>query len=255
MKRTAWLTRVLPPLLPLAITMLGVELVVGAGWVSGYLLPPPSQVFASLHKDSDELFRALRETAVAASLGLILAALGGAAVAAAMSVARLLQRALYPYAVFFQTVPIIAIAPLLVIWFGYGMPTVVASACIVSVFPVIANTFAGLRSTDPALLDMFHLYGASRTATMIKLQLPSAMPAVFTGLRVAAGLAIIGAIVGEFIAGGGLGGVIDSARTQQRADKVFAVVLLASLLGLAMVGLINLASALTLRHWHASERR
>jgi NitT/TauT family transport system permease protein len=170
-----------------------------------------------------------------------------------LSSSRAIQRAFYPYAVFFQTVPIIAIAPLLVIWFGYGMKTVIAAAFIVSIFPVIANTLTGLLSTDPALRDLFRLYGASPGVTLVKLRFPAALPQILTGLRVASGLAVIGAIVGEFIGGAGLGSVVDVARTQQRVDKVFAAVLLASVLGLALFGLINLVSVLTLRRWHASE--
>jgi NitT/TauT family transport system permease protein len=164
------------------------------------------------------------------------------------------QRTFYPYAVLFQTVPIIAIAPMLVIWIGFGMPTVITSAFIVSVFPVIANTINGLLSTDPPLRDLFRLYGASPAATMLKLRLPFALPAILTGLRVAAGLSVIGAIVGEFITGGGLGGIIDASRTQQRIDKVFAVLVLASLLGIALFGVVNVISRLTLRNWHASEK-
>ena len=147
-----------------------------------------------------------------------------------------MQRAFYPYAIFFQIVPIVAIAPLLVIWFGYGARAVVAAAFIVSVFPVIANTLAGLLSVDPALRDLFRLYGASRAATLWKLQLPWALPYVLTGLRIAAGLAVIGAIVGEFVGGGGLGVVVLEAMRQQRTDLVFAAVGYASLLGLALFG-------------------
>ena len=132
--------------------------------------------------------------------------------------------------------PIIAIAPLLVIWFGYGMRTVIASAFIVSIFPVIANTLNGILSTDPALRDLFRLYGASPAVTLWKLRFPAALPQILTGLRIAGGLAVIGAIVGEFIGGQGLGSVVDVARTQQRTDKVFAAVLLASVLGLALFG-------------------
>src|SRR5436190_1109330 len=147
-----------------------------------------------------------------------------------------------------------ALVPLLLIWFGYGMRTVIASAFLVSIFPVIANTLTGILSTDPALRDLFRLYGASGRATLFKLRFPAALPQILTGLRVAAGLAVIGAIVGEFIGGEGLGSIVDVARTQQRVDKVFAAVLLASVLGLGLFGLINMISALTLRHWHASEQ-
>jgi NitT/TauT family transport system permease protein len=131
---------------------------------------------------------------------------------------------------------------------------VIASAFICSIFPVIANTLNGIQSTDPALRDLFRLYGASTMVTLFKLRFPAALPQILTGLRVSAGLAVIGAIVGEFIGGQGLGSVVDVARTQQRTDKVFAAVLLASVLGLGLFGVINLISALTLRHWHASER-
>jgi NitT/TauT family transport system permease protein len=127
-------------------------------------------------------------------------------------------------------------------------------AFIVSAFPVVANTLSGLLSTDPALRDLFRLYGASGWATLIKLRLPYALPSIMTGLRVAAGLAVIGAIVGEFIVGGGLGGVIDVAGTQQRVDKVFAGILLASLLGLTLFLLVNLISRAALRNWHSSEQ-
>jgi NitT/TauT family transport system permease protein len=159
-----------------------------------------------------------------------------------------------PYATFFQTVPVIALAPVLVIWFGFGRPTVVASAFIVSLFPIIANSLLGLQSTDPLLLDLFKLYRASRFQTLWKLQWPASLPAIFGGLRIASGLAVIGAVVGEFIAGGGLGEVVDSARTQQRLDKVFAAVLLSSILGLLLVVLIDFISRLTLRSWYAGER-
>jgi NitT/TauT family transport system permease protein len=156
--------------------------------------------------------------------------------------------------VFFQTVPIIAIAPLLVIWVGWDK-TVAASAFIVSVFPVIANTLTGLLSVDPALRDLFTLYGASPLARLWKLRLPAALPSILTGLRIAAGLAVIGAIVGEFITGSGIGGIITISRTQQRVDKVFAGLLMATALGILLFLLINLISFLALRHWHASEAR
>jgi NitT/TauT family transport system permease protein len=130
---------------------------------------------------------------------------------------------------------------------------VVASAFIVSIFPVIANTLTGLLSTDPALRDLFRLYDAKRLATLLKLRLPFALPHVMTGLRIAAGLAVIGAIVGEFITGSGIGGSIMVSRQQNRVDKVFAGLLLASLLGIVLFTLVNLISRLSLRHWHASE--
>jgi NitT/TauT family transport system permease protein len=136
---------------------------------------------------------------------------------------------------------------------------VAVCAFIVSVFPVIANTLTGLRSTDPALLDLFSLYHAGPWARLWKLRLPSALPSLFTGLRVAAGLAVIGTVVAEFLVATlgpqeGLGIQIANAGKNGHLDRVFAAVLLASFLGLALFGAINLAGLLLLRRWHASER-
>jgi NitT/TauT family transport system permease protein len=130
---------------------------------------------------------------------------------------------------------------------------VVAAAAVVSVFPVIANTLAGLLSVDPNLADLFRLHGATRLATLWKLRLPWALPHLLTGLRIAAGLAVIGAIVGEFVGGGGLGVVVLGAMRQQRTDLVFAAIGYASGLGLALFAAVGLVSRLALRHWHASE--
>jgi len=241
-------------LVPLVVVTLTLEILVRDGVVKSYLLPAPSSVAAAMIDGRQELMLAMWKTSSAALLGFALSTLAGVAIAVLLSSSPIVQRAFYPYAVFFQTVPLIAIAPLLVIWFGYGMRTVIASAFIVSIFPVIANALSGILSTDPALRDLFRLYGASKGATLFKLRFPAALPQILTGLRVAAGLAVIGAIVGEFMGGEGLGSIVDVARTQQRVDKVFAAVLLASVLGLALFGMINLISYVTLRRWHASEQ-
>jgi NitT/TauT family transport system permease protein len=249
-----WIAAALPPLAVLVAGLVLMEVFIPAFHVPRYLVPTPSDVLRALARDGRELWTAAAQTAATASLGFAASAVFGIAAAVLLSSARWVQRAFYPYALFFQTVPIIAIAPLLVIWIGYGWRTVAVSAFIVSAFPVVANTLTGLLSTDPALRDLFRLYGASPAATLLKLRLPFALPSILTGLRVAAGLAVIGAIVGEFIAGGGLGGVIDVARTQQRVDKVFAGILLASALGLTLFLVVNLISRVGLRNWHASEQ-
>jgi NitT/TauT family transport system permease protein len=245
---------ILPPLVPFVVITAAIEALVRGGLVKSYILPAPSAVLRAIIENREQLAQAMLKTSGSALLGFALSTLAGIAIAVLLSSSRWIERAFYPYAVFFQTVPIIAIAPLLVIWFGYGMQTVIASAFVVSIFPVIANTLTGILSTDPALIDLFRLYGATPVVTLFKLRFPAALPQILTGLRVAAGLAVIGAIVGEFIGGGGLGSVVDVARTQQRIDLVFAAVLLASVLGLALFGLINLISRVTLRRWHASEQ-
>lgn len=253
MSMRSFTRRVLPPLVPMVAALGTAEVAVRFSWVPAFLLPAPSSVFTSILADGSELWRAVLETALASLSGFGMSIAIGGLIAILLSSAPWIQRAFYPYAVFFQTVPIIAIAPLLVIWFGWDR-TVVASAFIVSIFPIIANTLTGLLSTDPALRDLFHLYQAKPLATLFKLRLPFALPHILTGLRIAAGLAVIGAIVGEFITGTGIGGSILISRQQSRVDKVFAGLLLASLLGMVLFMAINLLSRLALHHWHASER-
>jgi NitT/TauT family transport system permease protein len=249
------ISSLLPPLLPLILGMALAEITVRSGWVPSYLIPAPSEVIRSLIDDRVELAVAAWTTLSSALAGLLLSFTTGTLFAIALSASDLARRAFYPYAVFFQTVPIISIAPLLVIWFGFGQPTVIASAAIVSVFPIIASTLLGLKSTEPALIDLFTLYSASARQMLYMLKIPFALPQIFSGLRIASGLAVVGAIVGEFIGGGGLGSVVDSARTQQRIDRVFAAVLISALLGAVLVGAVNLISALTLGSWHISERK
>jgi NitT/TauT family transport system permease protein len=251
------LALVLPPLVPLLVLAGATEVLVRTGIIRDFLVPPPSRVLLTLidvsQPDAADLWRNAAMTAGASLAGFALSAVVGLLTAIALSSSTWVRRAFYPYAVFFQTVPIIAIAPLLVIWIGYGTPTVITSAFIVSVFPVIANALAGLVSTDPALCDLFRLYGAGPVAALVKLRLPSALPSILTGLRVAGGLAVIGAIVGEFITMQGLGGVILVSRQQQRVDKIFAGLLLAAMLGIVLFAAIGWVSRMSLRHWHASE--
>ena len=130
---------------------------------------------------------------------------------------------------------------------AFGDPTVRASAFIVSLFPILANTLTGLQETDPQLRELYRLYRPSPWQLIMKLQLPSALPYMLTGIRISAGLAVIGAIVGEFIAGGGIGALIDAARTQQRVDLVFSGVLMSSVLALSLVFAIEVLSRLVLR--------
>ena len=222
------------------------QLVVASKWVPAYLLPSPSEIFEVTIKLWPDIQAATLSTALAIVWGLGLSALVGISLAISFFLVPFLRRAILPFCVFFQTVPIISIAPLLVIWFGFGEPTVKASAFIVSLFPILANTLTGLEETDPLLTELLRLYKPSPLAMIVKLQLPSALPYILTGLRISAGLAVIGAIVGEFIAGGGLGSLIDSARTQQRVDLVFSGVLMSSALALLLVFSIDIVTRLVL---------
>ncbi|MES2962732.1 MAG: ABC transporter permease subunit, partial [Bdellovibrionota bacterium] len=174
---------VVPPSIPLVLVTVALEIVAKNAWVPTYLMPAPSDVLRSMIDDREELWSGFRATAIAAFAGLALSFVVGTSFAILLSASRFLKRAIYPYAIFFQTVPIIAIAPLLVIWFGFGQPTVIASAFIVSIFPIVASTLLGLESTDPALVDLFRLYSAGPIERMTRLRIPFALPQMFSGLR------------------------------------------------------------------------
>jgi NitT/TauT family transport system permease protein len=238
-KGPAWLFL----LLVLALWQLVVEL----KWVASYLLPAPSTIFQTTVENWPDIAQATLDTAQSIAWGLGASIVCGIALAVLFFAIPLARRAVLPFCIFFQTVPIISIAPLLVIWFGFGQPTVRASAFIVSLFPVLANTLTGLEETDPQLRELFKLYKPSPLQLILKLQIPSAIPYILAGVKISAGLAVIGAIVGEFIAGGGLGSLIDAARTQQRVDLVFSGVLMSSALALALVFGIELVGRLLLR--------
>lgn len=215
------------------------EVGAAVGWINPALIPPPSQVLKTMVELKADFAQAFFETSLNVLAGFVLSAVLGLAIAFVLSLSEFLRRAILPFAIFFQTVPIIAIAPLLVIYFGFGAPTVIAASAIVSIFPILAGALLGLQSLDPGELELFRLYGADRSQILKRLRIPSAYPQIYGGLKVAAGLAVIGAVAGEFVAGGGLGALIDSARTQQRIDIVFAALLLLSILGLALIAALQ----------------
>jgi NitT/TauT family transport system permease protein len=258
------LQSILPPLIVLIAATTGWEILVrlrtaSAGGVYQLPLPLPSGIARTLLRERAELAAALWTTAQGALLGFLASGVIGSLTAIILSTSIWVRRAIYPYTLFFQTVPVIAIAPMLEIWSGAGLRAVVIVAFIVSVFPVIAATLGGLLSTDPALEDLFRLYKSGPIARLWKLRLPSALPSLLIGLRVAAGLSVIGTVVAEFFVGTfgsdeGLGVKIVADAKYAHTDAVFAGVLLASLLGLAMFSLVNLAGMLLLRRWHPSER-
>ena len=248
---------VAPPAATFVVAMATWELAVRVLGVPRFLVPPPSAVLAALVGEHSALLDAALTTARGALMGFVLSLFVGVSAGLLLSLSKTLERGLYPYTLFLQTVPIVAIAPLLVLWFGPGLRAVSISAFIVSVFPVIANTLAGLRSVDPRLKDLFRLYGAGRLDTLFKLDLPFALPSIATGLRVASGLAVIGAIVGEFVAGfaegsAGLGITVLAAYRQLRTDLLFAAVLLSSLLGLFLFGVVNGVSSVVTRRFRAT---
>lgn len=258
MRAREWAKIVIPPAITAAIVLAvwaGAKAALG---VEDFKVPSPLGVWRAGVKHWPLLWRATLTTAEGAGAGFAASIVVGVAAGAVLSSGKWVERAVYPFTVFLQTVPLVAIAPLIVLWFRPGFWSVAVSAFIVSVFPVIANTLTGMRSVDPALKDLFRIYGAGTVARLWKLKLPSALPSIFTGLRIASGLAVIGAIVGEFGAGTfdqqGLGIVVLSAKRNFATDLVFAAVAMSSLLGLAAFAAVNAVGYLMLRRWHASAK-
>jgi NitT/TauT family transport system permease protein len=223
----------------------------------GYLLPSPQEVAAATAENAGVLAGATLSTLKEALLGYALAIFLGIAGAAILAQSRLLERSLYPYAVLLQTVPVVAIAPLIVLWFGYNELSVVIVSFIMSLFPIINNTMLGLRSTSRNLAELFALHRAGGLVSFWKLRLPGALPHIFAGLRISAGLSVIGAIVGEFIIGsgnaeGGLGVQIVFAQGRMYTALLFAEVIAATLLGFLFFLVVSAIGRLLLRHWHES---
>lgn len=222
------------------------------------ILPSPWQVGLAAWKERRALLVGLGLTGGAATLGLLASVSLGTMVAVLFSQSRWIRSAFYPYVVFLQTVPIVAIAPLLITWFGYGFRTVVMVACIISLFPIISNVTTGLLSIDENLKDLFRLRGATRWQTLVKLRIPLAISHLILGTRVSAGLAVIGAIIGEFFVGNGAGGYIGLGtlmtgwQNLARTDALMAVVLSSTLLGLLMIGGVNLLARRLLWRWTSS---
>ncbi len=251
------MSRILPPFLAILAAIVLWDVAVRVFAPPEYLVPPPGAVWNVLVADRDSLLASALRTAGSTLAGFGLAAAIGLAVGSVLSFSRPLASAIYPLTLLFQMVPLVAIAPLLGIWCGNGPPAVIAASALCAVFPVIANTLDGIRSTDPGLRELFRIHGAGRLRTWWKLELPWAVPSIMTGLRIAAGLAVIGAIVGEYVAGfagadAPLGIVVMASLREFATAKVFAAVLLAAAVGFMLFGAVTGVSWLLSRRWHAS---
>lgn len=224
------------------------------------LLPPAHEVVRDgllTWKFLSVILGGLWSTTQVTLFGLGLAILLGVALATLMSQARWLERTIFPYAVMVQAVPIVAIIPLLSIWFGRNYASRVVVTVIISLFPIITNTLFGLKSVDRSQHDLFTLHGAGRWTRLRKLQFPTAMPAIFTGLRIAAGLAVIGAIVGDFFfrqGNPGIGRLLSTYQLRLQADQMIVAIFFSSLLGLALFTFFGLAGHRATRAWHQSAR-
>jgi NitT/TauT family transport system permease protein len=245
--------------LPLATLAIGVGiwgLVVRIGHLPPYVLPAPTVVAATLVKDWSLLWNSLLVTLATTFEGLALALIGGIGLAVLFNQSRLIEYSFYPYAVILQVTPIVAVAPLLLIYLPQ-QAAVLACAWIVAFFPVLANTTLGLNSVDRNLGDLFELYGASRLSVLMRLKLPSALPYMLGGLKIAGGLSLIGAVVAEIAAGSagaGSGLAYRIAEAGYRLDipRMFAALILLSAAGVTIFFALSAVSYLLLRRWHES---
>ena len=233
------------------------EAVVRGFAIPPYILPGPLLVAETLVDDWGTLLPSLLVTLRITLEALAAAVLVGGVLAILFSLSRWIELSLFPYAIILQVTPIVAIAPLIIIWANNVELSLLICAWLVAFFPILSNTILGLRSVDPNLLDLFRLYGAGRWRTLVDLRLPAALPYFLGGLRISGGLALIGAVVAEFVAGtggnaSGLAWRILESGYQLQIPRMFAALALISLSGIAIYLVLNALSYLLLRRWHES---
>jgi NitT/TauT family transport system permease protein len=250
--------RIAAPLVVLALAIGAWQGLVDAYDLPPWLVPSPATVARALVADRELLLASLGVTLRVALYALSLAVLLGVAAALLFVQSRWLEASLFPYAVLLQVTPVVAIAPLVIIWVKDLDWALVLCATVVAIFPIIANTTLGLRSVDPGLLDLFRMGRASRWQVLWRLRIPTSLPYFFGGLRIASGLALIGAVVAEFVAGTGGAGAglayqILLAGIQLNVPRLFAALVLITLTGVAMFVAVAWASRMALRRWHESE--
>ncbi|ABS62514.1 binding-protein-dependent transport systems inner membrane component [Parvibaculum lavamentivorans DS-1] len=237
------------------------EVLVRVNGIQPFVLPAPSRIAESLAANFGSLMGSLWVTLRVTIAAFLLAAVGGVGLAVLFSQSRHIEMALFPYAIVLQVTPVVSIAPLILIWVGYDNVefALLILAWIVAFFPILSNTTLGLRSADHNLRDLFRLYGASRWQVLMELQLPSALPYILAGLKISGGLALIGAVVAEFVAGSGaatgLAWRIVEAGNRLDIPRMFAALFLLSTLGICIFFGLTLLEKRILQRWHESAIR
>jgi len=255
MNRRSLLLHIAVPVASLAIAILIWQ--IAASRTETFILPSPAEVYGALIEDWDIIGPALWVTLKLTLLALLLAVIGGTGLAVLMIQSRWIEIALYPYAVILQVTPIIAIAPLLLIWVPETDTALLILAFIVAFFPILTNTAQGLKSVDRNLHNLFDLYGAGRWQILTLLRAPSALPYFLTGLRIAGGLALIAAVVAEFAAGtggaeSGLAYRILEAQFWLDTPRAFAALFVLAVTGVAIFSATSAVSYFAMRRWHES---
>jgi NitT/TauT family transport system permease protein len=256
---SAW-PGIIAPLVIGIVILTAWEAIVRIKGIPSYILPGPILIAQTLWNDWDTLSQSLLITLRITFAALIAAVSVGVALAIIFTQSKWLEKSLFPYAVILQVTPVVAIAPLIIIWVGDINLSLLICAWIVAFFPILSNTILGLNSADHNLINLFQLYRASRWQTLRYLRLPAALPYFLGGLKISGGLALIGAVVAEFVAGtggsaSGLAYRILESGYRLQIPRMFAALLLISLSGIAIFFLTSWISYLALRHWHESAIR
>jgi NitT/TauT family transport system permease protein len=259
-RSTQLLSVVLPPV------VLGI-VIIGAWYFISYVVLAEEKRFLlrPLHQVIDvgflewenfsEILEALWQSTKVALIGLAISVAAGMAIAVLMSQAKVAERAIFPYMVTLQAIPILAIVPLIGFWFGYGMKSRVFVCVLISVFPIIVNTLFGLQSAERGMHDLFTLHHANRLTRLRKLMFPAAMPAIFAGLRISAGLSVIGAVVGDFFFGqgkAGIGQLLKKYAVQLQGEQLLASVIMTALLGVVVFWTFGWLQSRAIGKWYES---
>ncbi|MBI2936557.1 MAG: ABC transporter permease [Chloroflexi bacterium] len=250
-----WLGQWLPPG-AIVVLALGLwELLVRLSHTPRWLLPPPSAIFEELIAKDDLLLKHTVVTLEEVLAGFLLAVLAGVVLALSIAYWRLVERAVYPFVIASQTIPIIAIAPLLLIWIGYDIRPKIVVVALISFFPIVVNMVDGLRAVDPDMVSMLRTLGASRWQVFRRVQIPISLPYLFSGMKIAIAVSVIGAVIGEWVgASAGLGYLMVQAAPRFQTALVFAAIAILSVMGIALFVLMA-SMERWLLSWHYSARR
>ncbi len=244
----------LPPSALVAVLLLGWQLAALTLQLPRWLLPSPTDIGTALFTSSDLLARHGWVTLQEVLVGFALSFLVGTTLAVAISYSRTLERALYPFVIASQTIPVIAIAPILLIWFGYGLLPKVIVVALICFFPIVVNMVDGLRSVDPDLVNLLRSLGSSRWQIFRKAQLPASLPYLLSGTKVAIAVSVIGAVIGEWVgASAGLGYFMVRSASQFQTARVFAAIVVLSAMGIGLFALVALSERYLIP-WNSQKR-
>ena len=253
-----WFSKSGPAIVALVLFLVVWQAVIFFSGLKPFVLPGPVDVIASFGENTQQLLEAAWFTLQSSIVSFVLVIIMGTAISFGLASSKFVEKAFYPYAVMLQSTPVIAIAPIIIIWFGFGFGSIIVISVIIGIFAVIANTTQGLISVENNLQNLFKLYGASSNQTLWKLRLPFALPFMVTGWRIASAQVVIGAIVGEYMAGaggangGGLGIMIAVTAARLQTPLLFASALTSAFMGIGFFLIVNYIGYLLLKNWHES---